>query len=285
MIRRHCPARRFVWPFKIVFPTPLLGASLRAAQGAGRRIQGLGFTDAVHLFVRPILFGLSRLDEFHADAQPCPPRAQPRQPQGPGRTEGRPIIGPDYLRQAISLEKPLQYQARARHVLPRQPVNSRNVAAAQIPDRQRFQFRAVTGAKPTLETEGPNLVGPPRAGQGRPAGRRSFAGTPPPFSGESPPLEPAADRRRGEQSPPAKTLRERPMYFRCAPTGMLPLAPPQAGQPFWLRTIMQRVRRVRLLPPPAPSAFLKMAEPFTRCFPTDSGASAMLGHTPWGAQN
>ena len=69
-----------------------------------------------------------------------------------------------------------------------------------------FNFGPITSTKPALKISGPNLIGLPGSGQGRPEDRGSFADTPAPASSQPPVLEPAADCRFGGQASRAKAL-------------------------------------------------------------------------------
>src|SRR5208283_2353864 len=75
IISWHPHPQSLVWPFIIVFPTPSPGPSLLPSHAGGRRMQSFCFVNPVHLFMRPILFGMSRLDELYANAQFDPPGA------------------------------------------------------------------------------------------------------------------------------------------------------------------------------------------------------------------
>jgi len=58
----------------------------------------------VHLFVRAVVFGVSRPHKLHRDAQTQPPHAQARQPQCAFATKGRAIVHPDHFGHTVTMK-------------------------------------------------------------------------------------------------------------------------------------------------------------------------------------
>lgn len=79
---------------------PLIKALLLRRRAVGRRIGGVFLKSSVHPLVAAILFRVTRVGVFHADAQPEPADRQPGKAAGIRAAEGRAVINPDALGQA-----------------------------------------------------------------------------------------------------------------------------------------------------------------------------------------
>ena len=75
IFRRAFHAQRFMRSFFIVFPQPARAAPLLAHQPQRRTAHHFGFVNPMELFMRTVLAGPARRDEFHFDSQFEPPGA------------------------------------------------------------------------------------------------------------------------------------------------------------------------------------------------------------------
>jgi len=132
-------------------------------RGGGRWRRSLGFEDPMHLLVRAVVLRMGRTDILDLDAKAQPPHAQRRQAQGSAAAERGAVVHPDHARQTASAKQTDQHSTH-RGITGRRHVSDQQyLPAVKIPHGQRINPRAIAGAKPTLEIDRPNVVGP--AGQ------------------------------------------------------------------------------------------------------------------------
>src|SRR5579863_3386224 len=85
-----------------------------------RWMRGLCLQRAMHPFVTPVLFGVTRLGALGRDSQLDPPDAKPGQAADPRRRERHPVVAPDVLGQPELPKHALEHLARQSFLRARQ---------------------------------------------------------------------------------------------------------------------------------------------------------------------
>ena len=258
----------FVRTFVIVAPQPTCAAVLLAAPCVSSGLGGFSFQDPMKLFVRSILLWTGRPDQFDADAQPDPPGAQLRKPCRALRGKGTAIVDPNDLRQASSSKKSCKNRFDRRQVLRGQQLHQQTITTEQIAHCQRLAPLAIACAKPALEIDRPDMVGPARRCQCRIKANPSFARASTLGMAQFQAPEPAANGSfAGRQ--PASSLKMRPHFLR-PPRGVLSadLTNPFDPNPFQLTRALSRTSAAILQGPP--SLGQKTSLPLVRGFATDA---------------
>ena len=192
--RRRSLAQRFVRTNSIVATDPAIGSPLLSSHRAGGWSRQVGFEFPMHLFVRTILFGMTRRNKLHLDAQRCPPGTQTRQPRRAVGSKRAAIVHPDNPRQTKTPEQPYKHCARTPPLLVGQQPDRQKISTEQIPYGQRFDPLSIVGSEPAFEIHCPHLIGSrrhrqSRAQQPRAVGRPGASG-----AGQLPSLQPQRDR-------------------------------------------------------------------------------------------
>ena len=131
--RRRSLAQRFVRTNSIVVIDPAIGSPLLSSHRAGGRSRQVGFEFPMHLFVRTILFGMTRRNKLHLDAQRRPPGTQTRQPRRAVGSKRAAIVHPDNPRQTKTPEQPYKHCARTPPLLVGQQPYRQKISTEQIP--------------------------------------------------------------------------------------------------------------------------------------------------------
>ena len=114
----------------------------------------------------PVLFGPSRLDAFGDDTQLDPPYGQRREAAQAGTGEGRAVVGADNPGKAVLAEGSLQDAPGLRAGGALQPFADEEVAGRCVLGGERVYARPVARTEPSLEVDGPDVVGAPGVCEG-----------------------------------------------------------------------------------------------------------------------
>ncbi len=147
----HAHAESFVGALVVVRLTPACGAAFLAGQRASRWLEQLVLVDPVHLLVRRVLAGLTRLDKLHADPEFDPPRAQAGQAPGPSGAEGRAVVAADNRRQSVPAEDAGEGLATKVHIGACEQARRENETAGHVTHCQRLHSGSIAGAVPAFE--------------------------------------------------------------------------------------------------------------------------------------
>jgi len=247
-----CPGTIYLrrWPLPqslvranvVVTVYPSIRAALLCTPVARARPSCFGLHHSMHLLVPSVLFGMARSDELHANSQRRPPGAQARKPRRTRRSKGTAVVHANDQRIAVLSEQP---QKNAPHWLPpligQQP-DAQQIAAEQIPHRQRLRPTTVLSAKPSFEIHRPYVVASTRQGQGSKAPLRAWTRTPTNPGTEFHCFQPPANRARGRRTLTGVVLDQSNPQFATSPTAMPSPQTPNSGHP-WPTGLLRRVMR------------------------------------------
>src|SRR5579859_888760 len=226
---RGCPLPQgFVRPNPIVSLYPPVQAPLLRSQMARGRPRRLGLEHAVHLLVRPVLFGMSRRDEFDSNAQGGPPGAQPRQTPGTSGPKRPAVVRANHGWIAVLPEQPQKDPARWHPTLILEQPDRQQIPTERIPDRQGLHPLAVASSKPAFEIHRPHLIAAPRHGQPSPLQSRPPRRMPTRTTAQFHSPQPFANRPRTRHAFSGVFLPQTRSQFPAAPT---PVTSPQTPNP------------------------------------------------------
>ena len=161
-------AQRFVRTNPIIVGPPAVGAPLVCARMRGGVVGDFGLIDAVHLFVRRVVFRMRGPAKLDLDAQAPPPDREARKPAWADPAERWPVVHADDFGQAVTSKHACQRAPGVGIALVGQQPDIQEETAFEIAHGQRFDPRAVAGMKPAFEIQRPDVVGN--------AGGSAFAG-------------------------------------------------------------------------------------------------------------
>src|SRR6266567_635922 len=122
VLGRHLLVQALVRALSIVVGHPTSDAGLLPTRRPRRRVESLGLENPMHLFVPPVVFGMSTANDVHAD----------------------------HSRQTKAAKQPRHISPHGAVALVGQQADAQHHTAAQIAHRQRFAARPVAGAKPAF---------------------------------------------------------------------------------------------------------------------------------------
>jgi hypothetical protein len=150
--------QRFVWANVVVDLHPPIGSALLRPPVARRRPSCFRLHDSMHLFVGPVLFRMAWSDELHRDSHHGPPSAQTRKSRWAGRSKRPPVVHSDDPWIAVASKEPQEDSPHRLPPLIGQQPDAQQIAAVQIPYRQRFHPLAILRPEPAFEVHRPYLV-------------------------------------------------------------------------------------------------------------------------------
>jgi len=221
MLGGGAQAQRFVWPDLVIVGSPAVGAPLVCTRMSGGVGGHFGLINAVHLFMRGVVFRMRRPAKLDPDTQPPPPDREARKPAWTDPTKGRAVIHADDFGQAVPAKHAGQRAPGVGVALVGQEPDCQEETALEIARGQRFDARAVAGAKPAFEIKGPNVVG--RAGGRAWAGRQRRTASLMARAGrhQFEPAQPAGERPRHGQVDARMQLAQTRAQFTRSPSRLV----------------------------------------------------------------
>jgi len=276
--------QRFVGTNLIVNTDPPIRPALLCPPIARRWPSGFGFHHSMHLLVPSILFGVAWSDEFHANPQGRPPRAQPRKPRRAGRSKRSAVVYPNDPGIAVAPEQAQENSPCRLPPLIRQQSDGQQIATVQVPHRQRFHPLPVSRSKPPFEIYGPYLVAAIRHAQLPQTHPRPAAGTSPGSATQFHLLEPSTNRARRRNELPAVFPDQSSSQLPTAPASMPPPHPANSLQPCRTRSTRRSPRTTGPIQQPLPPFLFEASLPFVAALAADSKYSTQPRHALLGLQ-
>ena len=137
---------------------PTVRPSLLSSQVTRSRSGGLRFQNPMHLFVRPILFRMSRFCELDSNSQSRPPGTQSRKPDRPFGSKGVAIVHTNHSGVAILSKQSQEDSAGADPTLSLEQTHRQQISTEQIAHRQGVYTLTIPRSKPAFEVHCPHLV-------------------------------------------------------------------------------------------------------------------------------
>src|SRR5262245_14629796 len=145
-------------PFVIVVANPARGAPLLSAGVSCGWRGDLGLINSMHLFMSRVILRLAWTSELDPDFQCQKPCRQSGQIQRSIASEGAAVVHANDFGLAVAYKKSLKI-APYRLMFVGQQTNTQHEATEQIAHGQWIHALSIASAKPTLEIDGPNVVG------------------------------------------------------------------------------------------------------------------------------
>ena len=152
-------SQRLMWPILVVSMSKGVKGSLLPPGRRPRWTGGLRLQRPVQPFQASVLLRVTGFDTLRYDAQLDPPYRQRRQATQANAGEGRSVVRPDGRWKSVLPEGTLHDPTHMRASGARQPIADQQVPRGGVLQCEWVDPNPVPSAEPTLEVDGPDVVG------------------------------------------------------------------------------------------------------------------------------